>query len=85
MKTRFIVSSEDLATFKDYKDVFENHYKKVGFSFNEGDEEIFKEFDKVIPLNIGDYIFYNGIGMCIITWKCYEVNDDVMVYAFKIE
>lgn len=85
MRTRFIVSAEDIASFTDYQNVFESHYKKNGFSFNEEDEDIFIEFDSLIPLNVDDYIFHKGVGTCIITYKCYDIDDDVMIYAFKME
>jgi hypothetical protein len=84
MKTRFDFSSEvfqrdgDLLDCYDY---YEENLKEFGFILNKEEEAVYKEFDKEITLNEGDRVILDGIGLRIITWRCYDIDKDLMTYV----
>jgi hypothetical protein len=88
MKTRFEIDEEVLLqteTLPEFCDYYEKHLKQYGFVLDKEREEIFKEYDKPILLNEGDRIEMDGIGSRIITWKCYNIDNDIMTYGLNEE
>ena len=84
MKTRFDFSPEvfqrdgDLLDCYDY---YEQNLKEFGFILDKEEEAVYKEFDKEITLNEGDRVVLDGIGLRIITWRCYDIDNDLMIYV----
>jgi hypothetical protein len=88
MKTRFEINEEvflDNGTLPECYDYYEKYLKEYGFVLDKEREDVFKEFDRSIILNEGDRIEMDGIGLRIITYKCYDIDNDVMTYVLKEE
>lgn len=88
MKTRFEINEEvflDNGTLPECYDYYEKYLKEYGFVLDKEREDVFKEFDRSIILNEGDRIEMDGIGLRIIIWKCYDIDNDVMTYVLKEE
>lgn len=88
MKTRFEINEEvflDNGTLAECYDYYEKYLKEYGFVLDKEREDVFKEFDRSIILNEGDRIEMDGIGLRIINWKCYDIDNDVMTYVLKEE
>lgn len=88
MKTRFEIYDEVFSgnrTLHECYEYYEKYLKEYGFVLDKEYENVFKEFDRLIILNEGDRIKMDGIGLRIITWKCYDVDNDIMTYVLKEE
>ena len=88
MKTRFEINEEvflDNRTLPECYEYYENYLKQYGFVFDKEREDVFKEYDRSIILNEGDSIEMDGIGLRIITWKCYDIDNDITTYVLKEE
>jgi hypothetical protein len=88
MKTRFEINKEVFAnngTLSECYEFYEKYLKQYGFVLDKEREEVFKEFDRSIILNEGDRIEMDGIGLRIITWKVYDIDNDIMTYALEEE
>lgn len=88
MKTRFEINEEvflDNGTLPECYEYYEKYLKQYGFVLDKETENVFKEFDRLIILNEGDRIEMDGIGLRIITWKCYDIDNDIMTYVLKEE
>jgi len=88
MKTRFEINEEvflDNGTLPECYEYYEKYLKQYGFVLDKEREDVFKEFDRSIILNEGDRIVMDGIGSKIITWKCYDIDNDIMNYVLKEE
>ena len=88
MKTRFEIKEEvflDNGTLPECYEYYEKYLKQYGFVLDKETENVFKEFDRLIILNEGDRIGMDGIGLRIITWKCYDIDNDIMTYVLKEE
>lgn len=84
MKTRFDVSREVFSidgNLLDCYDYYEQNLKEFGFILNKEEEAVYKEFDKEITLNEGDRVVLDGMGIRIITWRCYDIDKDLMTYV----
>ncbi len=64
---------------------YEKRLKQYGFVLDKKDESVFKEYDRSIILKEGDKIVMDGIGLRIIAWKCYDIDNDIMTYFLKEE
>lgn len=88
MKTRFEINEEvflDNGDLPECYEYYEKYLKQHGFVLDKEREDVFKEFDRSIILNEGDRIEMDGIGLRIITWKCYDIDNDIMTYVLKKE
>jgi len=88
MKTRFEFNKEVFlgnGTLHDCYEYYEKYLKQYGFVLDKEYENVFKEFDRLIILNEGDRIETDGIGLRIITWKCYDIDNDIMTYVMEEE
>lgn len=88
MKTRFEINQEVFlynGTLPECYDYYEKYLKQYDFVLDKEREEVFKEFDRSIILNEGDRIALDGIGIRIITWKCYDIDNDIMTYVLEEE
>jgi hypothetical protein len=88
MKTRFEINEEvfdEDVTLDHSYGYYEKYLKKYGFVLDKENQEVFKEFDRSIILNEGDRIEIDPIGFKIITWKCYNIDNDIMTYVLKNE
>lgn len=84
MKTRFDFSPEVFQTDRDLLDCYdyyEQNLKEFGFILDKEQEAVYKEFDKEITLNEGDRVVLDGMGIRIITWRCYDIDNDLMIYV----
>lgn len=84
MKTRFDFSPEVFnidGNLLDCYDYYEQNLKEFGFILDKEEEAVYKEFDKEITLNEGDRVILDGIGLRIITWRCYDIDKDLMIYV----
>tara|TARA_R110000868_G_scaffold112930_4_gene303611 strand:+ start:7297 stop:7563 length:267 start_codon:yes stop_codon:yes gene_type:complete len=84
MKTRFDFSPEVFSidgNLLDCYDYYEQNLKEFGFILDKEEEAVYKEFDKEITLNEGDRVILDGIGLRIITWRCYDIDKDLMTYV----
>ena len=83
MKTRFEVGHIFLnnGTLQECFDYYENNLKEYGFILDKEREEVFKEYNRQILLNEGDRIEMDGLGLQIISWKCYDPDNDIMIYT----
>jgi hypothetical protein len=84
MKTRFDFSPEVFkieGNLLDCYDYYEQNLKEFGFILDKEEEAVYKEFDKEITLNEGDRVVLDGIGLRIITWRCYDIDKDLMTYV----
>jgi|LakMenEpi03Aug12_release.lakeMendotaPanAssembly.Ray.scaffolds.fasta_scaffold2344427_2 hypothetical protein len=84
MKTRFDFSPEVFQTDRDLLscyDYYEQNLKEFGFILDKEQEAVYKEFDKEITLNEGDRVVLDGMGIRIITWRCYDIDNDLMIYV----
>ena len=84
MKTRFDFSPEVFnidGNLLDCYDYYEQNLKEFGFILDKEEEAVYKEFDKEITLNEGDRVILDGIGLRIITWRCYDIDKDLMTYV----
>ena len=86
MKTKFCISHRCFGyvdTVEEGEKIYNKLYKKRGFIYDKEDEEVYKILDKEIHLNIGDKVNIGGIG--IITWKCYDIEEDFIEYVVEDE
>lgn len=84
MKTRFDFSREVFSidgNLLDCYDYYEQNLKEFGFILDKEEEAVYKELDKEIILNEGDRVILDGIGLSIITWRCYDIDKDLMTYV----
>ena len=84
MKTRFDFSPEVFkieGNLLDCYHYYEQNLKEFGFILDKEEEAVYKEFDKEITLNEGDRVILDGIGIRIITWRCYDIDKDLMTYV----
>jgi hypothetical protein len=88
MKTRFEVSEEVFLNngyLVDCYNYYEKNLKEFGFILDKEEEAVYKDFDKEITLNEGDRVVLDGIGLRIITWRCYDIDKDLMTYVLREE
>ena len=87
MKTRFEIHEEvfNNGTLHECYEYYEKYLKQYGFVLDKERQDVFKEFDRSIILNEGDRIEMGGIGLRIIIWKCYDIDNDIMIYVLKDE
>jgi len=88
MKTRFEINEKVFlynGTLPECYEYYEKYLKQYGFVLDKESESVFKEFDRSIILNEGDRIEMDGIELSIITWKCYDIDNDIMTYVLKEE
>jgi len=86
MKTKFIIDDEirlgDIS-WSESRKYYEKKNKKYGFILDKENREVFKEYDRPIILNEGDSIAMDGIGYHIVSWKSYDVDNDIMIYLLE--
>jgi len=86
MKTRFEINDEIFGNSMTLDDMFkyaENEYIKYGFTIDKINQDVYKEYDKEIILNKGDRV--NLRGFRIVEWKCYDIDEDLMIYSLREE
>jgi hypothetical protein len=88
MKTRFVINQDifnipESAGLGTEKEIYEKFYKNDGFLYDEEAGDYCMDFNREIQLNVGDKIFLYGYR--IVTGKCYEIVEEMIVYHVKEE
>ena len=86
MKTKFDISNcifDSHMKLEEGFDYYNECYKSKGFILNKEDQEVYKIFDKEIHLKEGDRVFLEGYA--IVSWKCINIDDDMIEYIIEDE
>jgi hypothetical protein len=88
MKTKFDVSNycflNEGGTVAQGEEIFEKELKDNGFLYDKETETVYTTVDRHIDLNEGDRVSL-CIGIFIVEWKCYDIDEDVVEYVLKEE
>jgi len=82
MKTKFTINKEiflDNGTLTECFELYENHYKQLGFILDKEEETVYMMFNKEIQLNEGDRVVLYGC--YTVDWKGVDVIKDIIEYA----
>jgi len=80
MKARFNLNQEVFLS-DNPKEYYEKYLKDYGFIFDLKNEDVYKEIDKPIFLNINDNVELKNIGFYSIEEKYYDVENDFISYS----
>jgi hypothetical protein len=86
MKTRFSIADEIFnfsKTDESNFEYYESHYKQLGFILDKEAYDVYKDYDKAIDLNEGDRV--DLYGFRLVEWKCYDIENDLIIYSLKEE
>jgi hypothetical protein len=79
MKVRFNLNQEVFLS-DNPNEYYEKYLKDYGFIFDLKNEDVYKEIDKPIFLNINDNVELKNIGFYSIEDKYYDVENDCIWY-----
>ena len=86
MRTKFSIANQIFlgkGTLEEMYQDYENEFRKQGFVLDKQSEDVYKIFDKEIHLNEGDRV--DLYGFRIVSWKCVDLDEDMIIYSLDEE
>lgn len=85
MKTIFNVTNDVFDRgLNECEKYFDEYYKKYGFILNIELQECYKIYDNIHVLNEGDRVYICDF-FWTISWKSYDLNQNIMIYNLNKE